>query len=379
MPISYFDVILIIGITQGVVAITILLFDKERSLNKVFLAFAILSFCILFFKMIIIFSGLLENVRFRYLPLAFELSTGPLFYFYLRTLTERNFQWSVRHLWHFVPFFIAKCYALLIYISVFDTYSVVQQQNIISGFYYVPVKEFEDWCIVASIAIYLFWGYQRYVYFQTMVKNSTADSAFPTLRWMRSIMYLIIGLLIFLVVNMLLSRITSIQQYTDMHWRIYFIYLAAVTYYISLMSFRQKKPDLVQIYPPRLKSKSDKQFANDFAVIAENLRTLLESKKIYQQPTLNAKDVAELLNVSQTYLSQAINTQFGKSFRELINDYRIEDVKVKLLNEENNASILSIALESGFNSEASFYRVFKNKFKVSPTIYLEQQRCLKQT
>jgi len=94
------------------------------------------------------------------------------------------------------------------------------------------------------------------------------------------------------------------------------------------------------------------------------------------QPTLSAKDVATLLNISQTYLSQAINIHFGKSFRELINDYRIEDVKIKLLNVENNASILSIALESGFNSEASFYRVFKNKFNVSPTVYVKQQRNL---
>ena len=94
------------------------------------------------------------------------------------------------------------------------------------------------------------------------------------------------------------------------------------------------------------------------------------------QPTLNAKYVAEILNVSQTYLSQAINSHFGKSFRELINDYRMEDVKAKLLSAENSASILSIALESGFNSEASFYRVFKNKFSVSPTVYIEQQRRL---
>lgn len=374
MPFSYFEVLLIIGITQGIVAITILLFGKDRSLSNVFLALAIFSFCILFFKMIIIFSGLLEDLRYRYLPYAFELSTGPLFYFYLRALTEKRFQWVAKNLLHFVPFFIAQGYALLIYGSVFDTETTAEQQQIITGLLYGPTKELEDWCIVVSIAIYLFWGYQRYIHFQELVKNSTADSAYPTLSWLRSIMYLCIGLLAFLVMNMLLSRFTAIQQHTDMHWRLHFVYIAALTYYLSLMSFRQKKPDLTQIYQPVVHSKSEDIVSSDLKDIANKFALLLEEQKIYLQPTLNTRHVAEMLNVSQTYLSQAINTLFGRSFRELINDYRIEDVKVKLLNAENSASILSMALESGFNSEASFYRVFKNKFNVSPTIYVEQQR-----
>ena len=253
---------------------------------------------------------------------------------------------------------------------------MAQQQQIISGLHYKLVKETEDWCIVASVATYLFWGYQRYVQFQALVRNSTADSAYPTLSWLRSIMYLVIGLLVFLVVNMLLERFTTIQQHTEMHWRAHFIYLATVTYYLSFMSFRQKKPDLAQIYQPSADLNSDKSVGSDFKNIAENFTNLLEVQKVYLQPTLNAKYVAEMLNVSQTYLSQAINTQFGKSFRELINDYRIDDVKVKLLNAENSASILSMALESGFNSEASFYRVFKKKFNVSPTVYAEQHRRL---
>jgi len=69
-----------------------------------------------------------------------------------------------------------------------------------------------------------------------------------------------------------------------------------------------------------------------------------------------------------------INSYFEKSFRNLINDYRIEDVKKKLLDPNNKASVLSLALESGFNSEASFYRVFKNSTGLNPKAFIEQAR-----
>ncbi|MEJ0105739.1 MAG: helix-turn-helix domain-containing protein [Bacteroidota bacterium] len=54
-----------------------------------------------------------------------------------------------------------------------------------------------------------------------------------------------------------------------------------------------------------------------------------------------------------------------------MNEYRVDKVKQRL-NDPGSArlSILGIAYECGFNSEASFYRIFKDIAGVSPKEYL---------
>jgi AraC-like DNA-binding protein len=64
----------------------------------------------------------------------------------------------------------------------------------------------------------------------------------------------------------------------------------------------------------------------------------------------------------------------NKSFNEFINEYRIEEVKKRLLEKGNeHLTIAGLALECGFNSQATFQRSFKNATGVSPKEYLSLQ------
>jgi AraC-like DNA-binding protein len=104
--------------------------------------------------------------------------------------------------------------------------------------------------------------------------------------------------------------------------------------------------------------------------IATKFEADVLDQKQYLNPKLSSQEVAEQLNVNQSALSYAINQQFGKSFRDLINEYRTNEVKTKLQDADyTNVSILAIALECGFNSEASFYRIFKKSTGMSPKDY----------
>ena len=373
---SFFDVLILIGITQGLVATLLLLFSREKKINHVLLALAILSLCLLFFKILLAFTGLAREVPFRYLPNAFELATAPLFYFYLVALVEKDFSWQSKYWVHFIPFAMAQLYAFYIFGSVLGLPTAALQDAIAHQRYYVLFKEIEDWMIVVSILSYLGLGYRKYSAFQQQVKNNTADTAYPTLNWLRNILLLSILLLVFLVINMTTSRLTQVDAYTDWHWKLYFIYVAAVTYYLGFMAYRQQAPDLEQVYPSKLSSDTAKVASEELEPLADRLRHLLAIEKIYLDPSLNARQVAERLAINPTHLSQMINSQFNKSFRELINDYRIEEVKAKLLEQDSKASVLSLALESGFNSEASFYRVFKKSTGLTPKAFIREHAVL---
>jgi AraC-like DNA-binding protein len=99
----------------------------------------------------------------------------------------------------------------------------------------------------------------------------------------------------------------------------------------------------------------------------------LAGEKCYLNPDLSLGSLAGHLGVSAAVLSATINTYYGKNFRNLINDYRVEEAKRKLGDPAlSHLSVLGIALESGFNSEASFYRIFKQHTSLSPAAYAAQ-------
>jgi len=102
------------------------------------------------------------------------------------------------------------------------------------------------------------------------------------------------------------------------------------------------------------------------------LRSIVEEQELYLDPLLSINRLSELTRVPQYKISKILNNQLNQSFYDFINGYRIEAVKLKLQNgEANDLSILGIALDSGFNSKASFNRVFKKKEGITPSAYLK--------
>ncbi len=97
----------------------------------------------------------------------------------------------------------------------------------------------------------------------------------------------------------------------------------------------------------------------------ERIQVLLEGEHVYREMRLNRAALASKVGIGEQQLSRIINGHFGKSFNELINGYRIGEAKLRLIAEPTQ--ITTIAFEVGFNSIASFNRVFKDMVGVSPT------------
>ncbi|MEP0265308.1 helix-turn-helix domain-containing protein [Dokdonia sp.] len=97
---------------------------------------------------------------------------------------------------------------------------------------------------------------------------------------------------------------------------------------------------------------------------------LLENEKIYKNPDISLRSIATRLDISVTYLSQLINKISGVNFSDFVNEYRVKESQ-KLLTHPNYSgyAILSIGLESGFNSKSTFYAAFKKHTGVTPSIY----------
>jgi AraC-like DNA-binding protein len=121
---------------------------------------------------------------------------------------------------------------------------------------------------------------------------------------------------------------------------------------------------------------------SDFKVNKENyvslyfeLRELLETKKLYLNPNLILEDLIKELGTNKKYLYYAIKSNYEDNFKSLLSEYRINHVKTLIV--ESNKIKKKIHMEeiqesSGFQSTASFFRVFKSKTGLTPLEFAEQ-------
>lgn len=108
--------------------------------------------------------------------------------------------------------------------------------------------------------------------------------------------------------------------------------------------------------------------------IFADIQKALEQDRIFLRPDLTLTELAAHINSSRHQVSQAINAQYAGNFFDLINEYRVEEFKQKVMEPASrNLTLLGIAQKAGFNSKATFYAVFKKKTGMTPNEYLEKQ------
>lgn len=94
-------------------------------------------------------------------------------------------------------------------------------------------------------------------------------------------------------------------------------------------------------------------------------RALLNIETNYYKP-INLRDVSKDLGISPNYLSKVFTNELNKNFTEVLNDFRIKEAKIMIL---DHLSIKEIALSIGYASQSYFTKVFRNAVGMSPSDY----------
>ncbi len=161
-----------------------------------------------------------------------------------------------------------------------------------------------------------------------------------------------------------------------------FIYLIA--YFGLRAAIRQQAIALIQqvILPPEVprlvaEHPADQELSNiseDEAVYLQTrLEALIETERPYLRDDLRLFDLASRLDTSTHKLSELINRVMATSFYDLINKHRIAAAKQRLSRfrvDNQRETILAIALETGFKSQSSFYRIFKKHTGMTPAQFI---------
>ena len=103
--------------------------------------------------------------------------------------------------------------------------------------------------------------------------------------------------------------------------------------------------------------------------ILSKLNQLFEIDNIFKDYDLTLNKLAKKISTNRNYLSQIINEEFGKSYSDFINEYRVKESILLFSDPQkiSNLSIAGIAQEAGFWSIPRFNHAFKKYTGITPS------------
>jgi YesN/AraC family two-component response regulator len=135
-------------------------------------------------------------------------------------------------------------------------------------------------------------------------------------------------------------------------------YIAITIYFTSFSVIGQSGFFKQASLNEQVKYKSSSLSVSDQQELILKLQEKLLNEKPFLQSGFSLPALAKEMKVSTHVLSQAINDGLGKSFFELVAEYRIDEAK-KLLKDQPNIKVEEISEQVGYNSKSSFNTAFK--------------------
>jgi AraC-like DNA-binding protein len=295
-----------------------------------------------------------------------------LLWFYIKSLTDQYFKFKPIYLFHFLPFVI-----VFIEHSI-NIYSLPSELKV----YLDKTEIFKTWIIypviVVAVAIvtlgYLFWCWILVRQYYRKIQNYFSEVTRINLKWLR---WLIIATLICYVLNDftyiidLFFNFASYSVLQVMSFMIASLFILFLGFYGHrqgcIFSTKMVEIDLSKTLQTTIIGNKLNTEEEQFI---DSLLSYMRIQKPFLKPELTIAALSGELNVSPYYLSDILNNKLNLNFYDFVNRYRVDEFKLKLIDPAyGNISFSGIASDCGFNSNATFYRVFKKITGTTPNEY----------
>ncbi len=317
-----------------------------------------------------------QNGYFKQFYILFEIICtshilhGTFLFFYYRSFTNPQFSFRSTHLVHLVPFFSLLCVKYILN-EVFIGFSCREEGGCACSDN--PVTLWISLIKVAVVGIYVIGTFilhsRQKRKAQFLLHNGPEYQA-----WINIVVYGTFALFSLITIIQLLPVVSAIgfsddSSITNIGVSVFvllFLYAGNKFAFIDANPF---KPSVAEADTLTNIKPLDEKLHDQFLIITQ----LAAEKKPYLDPELSLHSFAEQTGLSPAAVSQAIKASTGQSFPYFINSYRIESLLQKLSDPKfRHYTILAIAFECGFNSKASFNRIFKLHIGKTPSEYISE-------
>nr|WP_299342110.1 helix-turn-helix domain-containing protein [Allomuricauda sp.] len=307
-----------------------------------------------------------------------SLALAPLIYLYVKSITSSSNKFQKKEWLHFLPVFLFVIYRITIYSYDANQIGFDEVQN---GFLKLSLDEPFVLPLVtvfgfAQMLLYLAFTFQLFYNYRKKINEFFSNTYKLELNWIRNFLLIYSFLFLYDMVQTVVASFFLDLNYMQRWWLtlltgLAIIYVGIKGYFTDTTKLKRLKfsftPNTISV--PEVKQIQNKQISQESI---ETLRKFMKTEKPYLNPELNLVDLAKQVEMSRAQLSEVINSGFGKNFNDFINMYRIEAFQNMIKAEKHQQlSLLGIAFECGFNSKATFNRVFKKLMNSSPTEFLK--------
>ena len=374
LNINLYNLIILMGILQGLVfSFAILFIKKYYSKTNSFLAYTVLSLSFSNLQYWIIDSNLVKSFPvLGMLRIPCDFLLGPMFYIFVNLYLGKEISKKNK-------FFLCLPFLIDFIFQIFTTINAEIYNHKFIGYDVIYInlfiQEFFSMCFLVILIILMIKIVNKY---ESENSNYNFKIVKARTKWLRQILFMGLAVSSFWIVQIyFMMNKGSGMSINYLLW----ISISFVIYWFSSVGlFQSAVLSQRRIIRKEIDQKvSDLKFISEFIpqrkILKEETTDTIftEFQKIiktsYTNPNLNLDDIANQLNISSNYLSQIINGR-NIRFNDYLNTERIEKVKLMLKDQAfSNYTIMSIGLEAGFNSNASFYRAFKKATGISPSDY----------
>ncbi len=305
---------------------------------------------------------------------------GPVIYCYTKSLLDADYRLRGKDWLHFLPGGLYLLYSLVVFVT--DVW-------VLNGDYYFYAdgrdKDLAPWYQFTGLLAMI--GYsglslRQYNRYRTRIFEELSYADTVVFSWVRQ--YLVALLFIMTLRIIFLLLLPSFGSFGKWFW--YYLGFAVLYYFIALAGYtnvvkslaplhwrRQKVGAAAPVIAPIPEVDNPEEDPEEMNFWKPKMLALMEEDRLYENPTLTLNDVADHLGITSKQVSGIINRGFAQNFNDFVNTYRVEAVKRKFARgEQNQFTILGIALACGFNSKTTFNRVFKRVTARTPVQYLAE-------
>lgn len=360
------------GSIQGFIFSIVVICNRKYKSNSNFylsLLIAAISLNNLYYWFIDInYISNLENYKLFYIPWALLIT--PMYYFFVISyLNKKKVKLKFNNYLIF-PFYVF----LLLHISISSSKTFFNLNEKIYLIFIDYLYYTEEYFSAIFTLIIIYYIYNIIIKHEENNKTLKNESVKIETKWLKNILYCGILISIIWLLMIAFNQLNSFDLFSNKNRYFLWISNSALIYYLGYLGiyhngiFKQRREIRKTIL---LESKSKKNTNNDYKL--DKIKKIIEEEKIFLNPNLSLTSLSDRFELNESYFSYLFNKNSDINISNYINKLRVETVKSILLNKDfKNYTLISIALESGFNSKSAFYTAFKKETGLTPTAYRKQ-------
>jgi AraC-like DNA-binding protein len=334
-----------------------------------------LLICLLFVILLTTLSNLwTAGLLYRNIPLpsvctrGMVLLLGPILYFYALASIRSSFRFKSKYLLHLMPYLIVMVINAKSLFAISHKDLIQEIDEFVQGYSKISLFDTFQFAFYSFHLVFYLTMIYRFIHkIQTSNHEHYMVSLEQRTKWIKVI------LLSLCMVGISFAGITIYtivkESYDIVGNVVYTLVLAIIVYLISYQAM-QNNPLLAPGFDKKYKSQKLDLLAKE--KLLARIIELLETEKVYRNHDLTLASLAKKTGTNSHSVSQVINEKLNKSFSELLNEYRIEEFKTRIANNDlEKYSITGIANAVGFSSKSSFNTTFKKLNNQTPSEYIK--------